>query len=59
MKKEIRIFLIYLHLTIMSYTGKINPEGYCAIYQLLEDYPQFEDIKAENEKIFKWLEELK
>ena len=56
-KEELKNFLIYLHLSIMADRDELNGEGYIALTQLVNDYPQFSDIRRENEKIFRWLDE--
>lgn len=53
-KEELKNFLIYLHLLSMD-EFTITTEGRMAIHQLGTQYPQFRDIKKENQK---WFEEI-
>ena len=56
-KREIRDFLIFLHLNLMAQEQTLNAEGYIQSFKYTQIYPQFRDIKKENKKIFGWLEE--
>ena len=58
-KREIRDFLIFLHLNLMAHEQTLNAEGYMQSLEYTRIYPQFRDIKGENRKIFGWLEEGK
>ena len=58
-KKEIKDFLMYLHLSVAQHEYELNVECLQFLLYLEDKNPQFEDIKKENEKIFKWLDEEK
>ena len=56
-KEELKNFLIYLHLRTMD-EFTITVQGRIAIMRLVEQYPQFSDIKKENQKWFEVIEKL-
>jgi hypothetical protein len=55
--KEIKNFLVYLHLSVASEKYELNVECLQYLLALEDKNPQFEDIQKENQKIFKWLDE--
>lgn len=55
--KEIKVFLIYLHLLAEHVTGELSTEGFSYLVELKGKNPQFKNIENENEKIFRWLDE--
>lgn len=56
-KEELKMFLLFLHLSCMS-EFEITNEGRVAIRELYEKYPQFKDIKKENQKWFEVIDNL-
>lgn len=56
-KEELKNFLIYLHLLTMD-EFTITTQGRIAIHELSIEYPQFRDIKKENQKWFEVIEKL-
>lgn len=54
--KEIKNFLVYLHLSVASEKYELDAEWLQYLLALEDKNPQFEDIKKENEKIFRWLD---
>ena len=53
---ELGTFLIYLDCCRMGAEGNLEGEGYVAIRNMLEQYPQFRNIKAEVKKFLDILE---
>ena len=56
-KKEIKDFLMYLHLCVAQVEFELDVKGIQFLLYLEDKNPQFEDIKKENQKIFQWLDE--
>ena len=54
-KEELKAFLMFLDLK----NTELTPLGIIAIQQIHQKYPQFDDIKKENEKLFKWIDKEK
>lgn len=58
MKEEIKMFLIYMDLVINSNSDMLNGDGYVAIAQLTNDYPQFNNRRNEVVKIMEEIDKL-
>ena len=56
---EIKDFLVFLHLKVVQCTEGLSKEDFSDLVDLEKENPQFENIRRENIKIFKWLDEEK
>ena len=56
-KEEIQNFLMYLHFRVLAGLNKLSAQYVALMMSVEVNNPQFMEIKEENEKIFKWLDE--
>lgn len=56
-KDEIKNFLIYLHLEVLAGRNQLSSQQLAFMMSIETNIPQFMEIKQENQKIFRWLDE--